>query len=244
MAKRDAEEEGHSADWPPGVGKTTVARAIAEDMGWNVIELNASDARNAAAIRKAPPAVQPTDPCSTTRVHHPLARSFFWTRWTTCQVVCARSVKSASSERWTAMMIAPARPFPVILGQGRAPQVARPDQTTGHSCLQRRNGLWGKNSSWRSTRDRFTKHLIKSISYEPVMRPYGALQGECFERKACNSKRRPLTPWPAPTMATCVRWFGTSRCWRRGWRRGSDTSHGSCPRRSESTDVSVESSWP
>ena len=38
---------------PPGVGKTTVARAIAKDMGWNVIELNASDARNAASIRKA-----------------------------------------------------------------------------------------------------------------------------------------------------------------------------------------------
>ena len=28
---------------PPGVGKTTVARAIAQDMGWNVIELNASE---------------------------------------------------------------------------------------------------------------------------------------------------------------------------------------------------------
>ena len=38
---------------PPGVGKTTVARAVAEDMGWNVIELNASDTRNAVAIRKA-----------------------------------------------------------------------------------------------------------------------------------------------------------------------------------------------
>ena len=38
---------------PPGVGKTSVARAIAADMGWSVIELNASDARNAAAIRKA-----------------------------------------------------------------------------------------------------------------------------------------------------------------------------------------------
>ena len=38
---------------PPGVGKTTVARAIAADMGWNVIELNASDARNASSIRKA-----------------------------------------------------------------------------------------------------------------------------------------------------------------------------------------------
>ena len=38
---------------PPGVGKTTIARAIAADRGWNVIELNASDDRNAAAIRKA-----------------------------------------------------------------------------------------------------------------------------------------------------------------------------------------------
>ena len=38
---------------PPGVGKTTVARAVAADMGWQVIELNASDARNAGAIRKA-----------------------------------------------------------------------------------------------------------------------------------------------------------------------------------------------
>ena len=38
---------------PPGVGKTTVARAVAADMGWQVIELNASDARNASAIRKA-----------------------------------------------------------------------------------------------------------------------------------------------------------------------------------------------
>ncbi|MEE3083740.1 MAG: AAA family ATPase [Candidatus Thermoplasmatota archaeon] len=38
---------------PPGVGKTSIATAIAEDLGWDVIELNASDQRNAAAIRKA-----------------------------------------------------------------------------------------------------------------------------------------------------------------------------------------------
>lgn len=37
---------------PPGIGKTTIARAIAKDRGWDVIELNASDARNAASIRK------------------------------------------------------------------------------------------------------------------------------------------------------------------------------------------------
>ncbi|GIS45014.1 MAG: hypothetical protein Ct9H90mP16_20840 [Candidatus Poseidoniales archaeon] len=38
---------------PPGVGKTSLATAIANDRGWNVVELNASDQRNAAAIRRA-----------------------------------------------------------------------------------------------------------------------------------------------------------------------------------------------
>ena len=38
---------------PPGVGKTSIVRAIANDLGWDVIELNASDARNAAAIRNS-----------------------------------------------------------------------------------------------------------------------------------------------------------------------------------------------
>ncbi|MCX8173566.1 MAG: replication factor C large subunit [Thermoplasmata archaeon] len=34
----------------PGVGKTTAAHALANEFGWAVIELNASDARNAGAI--------------------------------------------------------------------------------------------------------------------------------------------------------------------------------------------------
>ncbi len=38
---------------PPGVGKTSIARAIALEKNWNIIELNASEERNAAAIRKA-----------------------------------------------------------------------------------------------------------------------------------------------------------------------------------------------
>ena len=38
---------------PPGIGKTSIVRAVAKDFGWVVIELNASDARNAASIRKA-----------------------------------------------------------------------------------------------------------------------------------------------------------------------------------------------
>ena len=38
---------------PPGVGKTTVAKAVASERGWAIIELNASEERNAASIRRA-----------------------------------------------------------------------------------------------------------------------------------------------------------------------------------------------
>jgi len=37
---------------PPGSGKTTAAHALAAEMGWQVVELNASDARNATAIQR------------------------------------------------------------------------------------------------------------------------------------------------------------------------------------------------
>lgn len=35
---------------PPGVGKTTAALALGREFGWTVVEMNASDARNAGAI--------------------------------------------------------------------------------------------------------------------------------------------------------------------------------------------------
>tara|TARA_Y100000589_G_scaffold77581_1_gene71372 strand:- start:8932 stop:10446 length:1515 start_codon:yes stop_codon:yes gene_type:complete len=38
---------------PPGVGKTTIAKAVASEKGWAIIELNASEERNAASIRRA-----------------------------------------------------------------------------------------------------------------------------------------------------------------------------------------------
>lgn len=37
---------------PPGAGKTSAAHAVAHDLGWGVIELNASDVRSGPAIRK------------------------------------------------------------------------------------------------------------------------------------------------------------------------------------------------
>jgi replication factor C large subunit len=37
---------------PPGVGKTSAALALANDLDWGVVEMNASDQRNAEAIRR------------------------------------------------------------------------------------------------------------------------------------------------------------------------------------------------
>src|SRR4030042_1023837 len=36
----------------PGIGKTSASLALARDMGWDFIEMNASDHRNAASIQK------------------------------------------------------------------------------------------------------------------------------------------------------------------------------------------------
>ncbi len=38
---------------PPGVGKTTIAYALAESNGWELLELNATDSRNKKSIEKA-----------------------------------------------------------------------------------------------------------------------------------------------------------------------------------------------
>ncbi|EQD63924.1 replication factor C large subunit, partial [mine drainage metagenome] len=37
---------------PPGVGKTSTALALAEEMGWSLVEMNASDARNETSIQQ------------------------------------------------------------------------------------------------------------------------------------------------------------------------------------------------
>ncbi|MBI5036661.1 replication factor C large subunit [Candidatus Micrarchaeota archaeon] len=37
---------------PPGIGKTACARALAEEMGWEILETNASDLRDSANVKK------------------------------------------------------------------------------------------------------------------------------------------------------------------------------------------------
>ncbi len=49
---------------PPGVGKTTSALALGAEMGWTVVEMNASDARNQGAIEEVAGRASITHPLS------------------------------------------------------------------------------------------------------------------------------------------------------------------------------------
>ncbi|HJL98001.1 MAG TPA: AAA family ATPase [Candidatus Poseidoniaceae archaeon] len=150
---------------PPGVGKTTVARAIAEDMGWNVIELNASDARNAAAIRKAATNGathrslfhDPNAPPSRTLI---LLDEVDHLSGGLREVSQARIAKAMESNEINEQRV-------TLSGDsgGKAELLNLLSQTKQPVILACNDemGLWGKNSSWRSTRDRFGKHLQKII---------------------------------------------------------------------------------
>ena len=147
---------------PPGVGKTTVARAIAEDMGWNVIELNASDARNAAAIRKAA-----TSGATHRSLFHdptaPPSRTLILLDEVDHLSGGLRQVSQERIER--AMEGDDEKPGSSLRGDsgGKAALLRLLEQTKQPVMLacNEEMGLWGRNSSWRSTRDRFGRHLLK-----------------------------------------------------------------------------------
>jgi replication factor C large subunit len=51
MGGREAGQACRGAHRHPGTGKTSAALALAADYGWDVVEMNASDQRNAEAIK-------------------------------------------------------------------------------------------------------------------------------------------------------------------------------------------------
>tara|TARA_B100000965_G_C19601194_1_gene762793 strand:+ start:2305 stop:3822 length:1518 start_codon:yes stop_codon:yes gene_type:complete len=152
---------------PPGVGKTTVARAIAQDMGWNVIELNASDARNAASIRKA----------ATKGATH---RSLFFNPDENDKKTLilidevdhlSGGLRSVSESRINNAIKVNADQSETVQLKGDTggkaellKLLAETKQPVILACNEVM-GLWGKSSNWRSTRERFQR-LLMTINFE------------------------------------------------------------------------------
>lgn len=152
---------------PPGVGKTTVARAIAQDMGWSVIELNASDARNAASIRKAATKgathrslfFNPEENDKKTlilidEVDHLSGglRSVSESRINDAIKVNLDSNDSAQLKGDTGGKAELLK----LLAETKQPVILACNEIMG---------LWGKSSNWRSTRDRFQR-LVTTINFD------------------------------------------------------------------------------
>lgn len=152
---------------PPGVGKTTVARAVAQDMGWSVIELNASDARNAAAIRKA---------ATQGATHRSLFHNPDDKKQRTLILLdevdhLSGGLKKVNQDKLNkALMGEEVGGNPVTFSgdSGGKAELLRLLSETKQPVILACNevmGLWGKGSSWRSTRDRFQKHMI-TLNFE------------------------------------------------------------------------------
>ena len=160
---------------PPGVGKTSVARAVASDMNWQVIELNASDARNAGAIRKAA-----TNASTHGSLFNPSASKSNKTLILLDEVDhLSGGLRAISDERVSSVVRGEAKESQELKGDsgGKAELLNLLSKTRQPVILACNDemGLWGRSSSsWRTARDRFSKYLtivrFERVSNESLRR--------------------------------------------------------------------------
>jgi replication factor C large subunit len=171
---------------PPGVGKTTVARAVAADMGWQVIELNASDARNAGAIRKAATHASNHGSLFMTPGEKPPRTLILLDEVDHL----SGGLRAISTERISSIVSGEDEDGSKALkgdSGGKAELLNLLSQTKQPVILACNDemGLWGRTSStWRTARDRFTKHLT-TIRFDRASDE--ALQAYCI---ACNQRKK------------------------------------------------------
>ena len=147
---------------PPGVGKTTVARAVAADMGWNVIELNASDARNAGAIRKAATNAATHGSLFMTPGEKPPRTLILLDEVDHL----SGGLRAVSSDRLSSIISGDDEDSSKSLkgDSGGKAELLNLLSLTRQPVILACNdemGLWGRTSStWRTARDRFSRNLI------------------------------------------------------------------------------------
>lgn len=157
---------------PPGVGKTSIARAIAQDMGWTVIELNASDSRNATAIRKAA-----TLGSTHRSLFHDPNQPEQKTLVLLDEVDHLSGGLRKSSEKRVASELLESRIEGIQQGDsgGKAELLHLLEKTQQPVILacNDEQRFWGK-SNWRAAKERFSRHLeiikFKRVSKESLKR--------------------------------------------------------------------------
>ena len=156
---------------PPGVGKTTLAHAVAKERGWSVIELNASEQRNAAAIRS-----------SATRGSQHISLGMFTDDSTSDgrTLILLDEVDhlsggfaKISEERIGKSLEDNSESGAVLKGDsGGKAELLNLLRTTQQPVIMTCNDpmrLWGSGSSWRANRDRVLR-LAENVIFDRVSR--------------------------------------------------------------------------